>query len=231
MKRLLIPAALAGLLMLIAGCGSDSLAPNDPLPPLSEDSSAQQAGLVAYSVATMGEIALNFSPKSRLTKTAKTDPASGPGYLYLFDGEDMAGSVNLVFQDGGATGEYCTPEAADYVTATVLDEGIRLTTSFGGTTFVMAKVMANITRGTPDSATVLGDSHGTLQAGDYQVDFSIGAVTVYGTGYPTGGPITCDNGYHTVSVQFDGTALADLSLDGTVKWQFNLDTMELVQVD
>ena len=79
MKRLLIPAALVGLLMIIAGCGSDSLAPNDPLPALSEDSSAQQAGLVAYSVAAVGDLALNFSPKPRSTEKIESDP--NPGYL------------------------------------------------------------------------------------------------------------------------------------------------------
>lgn len=216
MKRLLIPAALAGLLMIIAGCGSDSLAPNDPVPALSEDSSAQQAGLVAYSVATMGPVAVNYGTKSE---------------TYTFPpGGDISGSVLLDYRSGGAGGTVSTPGDADFVEMTTQGDGLTITSPLGGELSVTSVVLANITRGTPDSATVLDGSGGALEAGLYHVDFTIGSVTVYGTGYPTGGPVACTNGYHTVSVQFDGTALADLSLDGTVKWRFNLDTLELTKV-
>lgn len=218
MKRLLIPAALVGLLMIIAGCGSDILAPNDPLPTLSEQASATQASLVAYSVATVGPLAVTYSAKSE---------------IYNFPGgSDIEGSVLLDFRTGGAEGTASTPGNADYVEITTMgDDGLTVTAPLGGQLHVTADIMADITRGANDSATVLSGSNGFLEAGDYHTDFTIGAVTVYETGKPTGGPVVCDNGYHTVEIDFDGTALADLSLDGLVRWRFNLDTLELLEVD
>jgi len=215
---MLIPEALVGLLMIIAGCGSDSLAPNDPIPALSEQASATQAGLVGYAVAAVGPLAVTYSAKSEIYNF----PAGG----------DVTGGVLLDFRTGGAGGTASTPGNADYVEITTMgDDGLTITAPLGGQLFVTADIMASITRGTPDSATVLTGSGGTLDAGDYQTDFTIGAVAVYETGYPTGGPVVCDNGYHTVEIMFDGTALADLSLDGLVRWRFNLDTLEMAEVD
>ena len=217
MKRVLIPAALMGLLLILTGCGSDSLAPHDAIPELTADASAQQAGLVAYAVATVGPLAVTYGNKSE---------------IYTFPPGDIAGSVELDYRTGGAGGAPSTPDDADWVAMSTLgDNGLVITTPLGGEIFISAEVTASITRGTPDSATVQEGSHGSLVSGDYHADFTIGAVTVYDTGYPSGGPVVFDNGYHELEISFNGTRFADLSLDGLVRWTFDLDTMDLAEVD
>ncbi len=217
MKRIFLLPALA--LLAVAGCGSDSLAPNDAIPPLTTADSAQQAGLVAYAVAEMGPLAVTYQEKS---ENVYTFPAGGV----------ISGSVQLDFRTGGANGAPAAPEAADYARLTTLGaQGLSITSPLGGVIHVAADVMVGITRGSPDSATALEGSIGTLDAGDYTATFTIGAVTVYDTGYPTGGPVVFDNGYQALDIDFDGTRFADLSLNGLVRWTFDLDTMDLAEVD
>ncbi len=214
MKRTSFLLLLAAGLLILSGCGSDALAPNDPVPDLSELESANQAGLVGYAVSAVGPLAVTFDQKSQ---------------VYTFpQGGLVEGSVNLDFRTGGAQGTSAVPSAADYVhMSTVGDNGLTVESPLGGLIYLSADIMATIARGTIDSATILAGSGGTLDAGAYSATFTISNLAVYESGYPSGGPIMFDNGYHTLALNFNGTHLAEISLNGTVIGHYDLDSLAM----
>ncbi len=204
---------VAGLLIL-AGCGSDALAPQDPAPALTDQDSANQAGLVAYAVSEVGPLAVTFDQKSQ---------------VYSFpEGSPVQGSVYLDFRSGGAMGTPADASVADYVQiSTVGDDGLTIESPLGGVIHLTADLMATIARGANDSATLLAGSGGTLDAGAYTATFTMSDLTVFESGYPSGGPIVFDNGFHVLQLNFNGSSMVDISLDGAVRWTFDLDNLSL----
>ncbi len=214
MKKISLILFLGIGLGLFSGCQSDALAPHDAAPALTEQDSANQAGFVAFAVAQVGPLAVTYDQKSE---------------VYTFPvGSEVQGSVELDFRTGGAQGAPSTPSAADYAAiSTMGDDGLTIESPLGGMIHLTANLMASISRGTNDSATLLAGSGGTLDAGAYTASFTMSDLTVFESGYPTGGPIVFDNGYHTLELNFNGTHLVSISLDGDVINNFDLDSMGL----
>jgi hypothetical protein len=98
---------LLGFCLVIGGCESDSVVPQEQLPALTERGAAQQASLVAVGISKAGPELLNFSGKSG-------DKELGV-YPYTFpEGADIAGTIMLEYFNGGAEGEHCLWSDADY---------------------------------------------------------------------------------------------------------------------
>ena len=144
-------------------------------------------------------------------------------------GSDVQGSVNLDYRQGGPNGTVVDPDAADYVHISTLasdnQPGLMIESPLGGQIFIIADIMANITDGPPESATIITGSNGQMLAGDYSATFEISGVTVYESDYPIGGPVTFDNGTHQLTFMFNGTAEVLIALDDVDRWVFNLDTL------
>ena len=90
---------LLGFCLVIGGCESDSVVPQEQLPALTEQGAAQQASLVAVGISKAGPELLNFSGKSG-------DKELGV-YPYTFpEGGDISGTIMLEYFTGGAGGTH-----------------------------------------------------------------------------------------------------------------------------
>lgn len=99
---------LLGFCLLLAGCESDSVAPNEQLPALTEKGAAQQAALVAVGISKAAPELLKFSGKKPRDKDLGI-------YTYDFpEGGDISGSIMLEYFDGGPEGDHSTWNDADY---------------------------------------------------------------------------------------------------------------------
>lgn len=213
---------MTGLLLmlggvLLSGCESDAVAPQDETPALSQENAAYQAAMVALALVEVGPQVVNFSS----SKTVYT--FDFVGYEYV-DGE-----VSIDFRLGGADGTSSTPEMADYAHLwTMGEDGLSVTYDGydGGAMFMTADIMANINQ-TTDTATILAGSGGDLIAGVYTGTYDIDGVVVGETGYPTAGTLTFTGGAHTLMVTFNGSATVPVSVDGTETWTLNLSNGEL----
>lgn len=214
---LMMGLLLMGLLAC-AGCESDSVAPNDEAPELSEENVAYQAAAVALAVAEIGPVVL--------------DPSAAKEVItYTFENFDyVTGTCDIDYRSGGADGTPASPEAADYAHLyTTTEDGLGLLADFeGGSIEVMrltADVMATLNHDL-DRATVLEGSGGDLVAGIYTGTYAISGVVVGGE-YPESGTITFTSSGYTIVVEFDGSNMADVSVDDVLTWTLNLDDGEL----
>jgi hypothetical protein len=219
MKYNLILILVLGL-VLVAGCESDSVSPNDEVPALTEENAAYQAAMVAMALGELGPQMVNFSPAKNV-------------YTYDFEGyEYVDGEVEMDFRLVGPEGAPATPSQADWVGLQTLGEnGLTLTYEGfeGSAMFLTANLQATLDHDA-DTATVIAPSGGTLVAGEYPGTYDIDGVVVGSSGHPTAGTITFTGGEHTIEVEFNGTAIVPVSVNDVVTWELNLDNGELVDV-
>lgn len=212
---LMMPALLATGLLL-GGCESDATAPQDPAPPLTESDAATQAGTVAMAVAAVGPEVLNFSEPGKTI------------YQHTFT-EDVIGTAWLDFRLGGEGGASADWSTADWARLyTVADEPLVVPVGLGGSVELTFNITADINQGL-DSAVVGGG--GTFTSGVHAATFAFVDLSVTGTdSYPTGGSMTFSGGGFNMTVAFDGSNLAVITVTGHGSWSFNLDTGALTPI-
>ncbi|MCK9995921.1 MAG: hypothetical protein KAH56_06550 [Candidatus Krumholzibacteria bacterium] len=214
---------LTGGLMLV-GCESDPVAPQDELPQLTEQEAAQQAAIVAVGLAKVGPELLKFSG-------LKAGPAELGIYPYEFpSGGDITGSIMLEYFDGGPGGTHSHWNDADYgllyspsgeVVTLALDLGFGFEVSVD-LTFDLAGPIDRAA----DTATVTGS--GTLASGDETTGFTISEtdpVVLSGlSAYPSGGTLLFTIDGIQLEVSYDGDDTAAVTIADVVTFMIDLDT-------
>jgi hypothetical protein len=212
-KDIILPALL-GLWFLTAGCGSDTTAPRDKLPGVTEEAATTQAGYVANAL-------------SELHGAWLTAMASKATEYHSFTQGDVSGSFTLdYFLDGVDSSKEDANEAHVYTNAAqnedvVVDDG-------SGNELITATFDVDVTSyddGPPAEGTV--DGGGNIKAGNYNTSFTIEGVELEDGSYPPSGTMTYTAGSHDVTVTFSGTRYAELTV-GTDATCVDLDTGELM---
>jgi hypothetical protein len=198
---LALPLLLAAGL-LVAGCESDSVAPQDDVPALSSADVAGQTGRVAMAASMVAPVAVNFAGKADKDLYVWTPP------------NPISGAVQLAFFTGGAPSAWSGADHVDISTdpesPLVIPVGIE---GAEGTVLLGFDLGADIDRSAdPDQAVINGT--GTYQSGPYPATFAFEGLVVDGGGsYPGGGTMTFTSGGHTGTVTYDGTDTATLVMD------------------
>ena len=210
---------LAGALVM-SGCESDAVAPQETLPPLTEQEAAQEAALVAVCVAKVGPRLLTFTGPKR-------DEELGV-YPYSFpEGGDISGTIMLEYFTGGAEGTHCAWGAADYgLLYNTEDQMVTVALDLGGgiePVFAVGfDLFGDINRAT-DTATVSGT--GVFVSGDIIHPFSLTDVDLEAVStYPEGGVVTFMAGHLEVVVAYDGTHWGGMFINGSLMFIVDLDT-------
>jgi hypothetical protein len=206
---LLVPVLLAAG-MFLGGCESDATAPQDPTPALTERDAANQAGYVAMAVAQVGPTVVTFSEIGKNV------------YTRSFIG-DVSGTVALDFRLGGPDGTPATWSAGDWARLyTEVGEPLNFAIGSSGGVTLTLNITADINQGL-DSA-VLGGG-GSFQSGVHLATFAFTDLAVTAAGdYPTGGTMSFTGGGFAMTVAFNGTNLATITVTGHGVWTLNLDT-------
>lgn len=210
---------LAGALLL-AGCESDSVAPQDEIPSLSERDVAQQAGVVATILAKVSPEIIRFQP----SKAAKELGV----YPYDFsDTPQVTGLVTLEFFSGGPGGTYVAHDAADFgLLYTDPGEMLHVEVPLVEEVSVEFDLGLNL-EGYLDqeagSAVVSGA--GTFVSGYHPGSFTLTGLGVSENGlYPTAGTLMFTAADWTMNVVFDGDETAVILLDGVPLYVVNMVT-------
>ena len=205
---LLVPVLLACGLVL-GGCESDTLAPQDQTPPLSEQEAAGQAGLVAMAVAKVAPEVVKFSEAGKTV------------YSRTFVGL-VSGTVSLDYRLGGAGGVSANWSTGDWARLyTAIDDPLNLAVGSGSVQLTL-DVTADINQG-QDTAVIGGG--GTFTSGVHHATFAFADLAVTAAGsYPAGGTMTFSGAGFVMAVDFDGTNLATIAVMGHGTWSLNLDT-------
>lgn len=205
----LLMAALLALGLLAGGCESDATAPQET-PALSEEGAATQAGLVAMAIVQVGPDMINFSEPTKQV------------YSRTFAG-DISGTVFLDFRVG-ANGVPATWAVGNWVRMyTGAGDPLIVTIgNAGGSAQLGLDVNAALNR--VDSSAVVGGG-GTFSTGPYSAAFTLTDLAIAtAAGYPTGGSMTFTGAGYTITVTFDGTNVATVTVSGLGTWYVNLDT-------
>ena len=215
----------AGLLLLVlgllalVGCESDSVAPQDSDPELTQEDAAHQAAVVAMAIAKVGPQVVRVAP----LKTV---------YSHVFDGTDgITGTVEMDFRTGGPDGASASSTAGDWASLVTLGEdGLAFQVDQSATMYLEVGITCSINQ-TLHTATALAGSGGTFTAGVYVTTFTMDGLTVAATNdYPTSGVLIFTSGPHTLDIEFDGTVNAVISADGSPHWMLNMDTGALTDL-
>ena len=210
---------LAGLLLafglMVGGCESDAVAPQEELPALTEAEAVQQAALVAVGVATVGPEILKFQvPKPR-------DKDLGV-YIYDFpEGGDISGTVILeYFADGLPS----LKEAADYGKLyTPEGEVVAIELELPGGAkpeFELTFALEGDIDQAADMATVSGG--GTWATGELGGEFSFtDLVLTELSSYPDGGRLEFSTGIFDLVVEYDGDNTASVEVGGVIKYEID----------
>ena len=222
-RKIFLLMALAMLLgagLWLTGCESDTVAPHDNLPELTNEDKAYQA-------AAMGAAAGRVLPQIVEYTGNKNE------YTYNFpsQGSDVTGTIYFDFRMGSATGAPAAYDAATWGNMySAVDEPISFAVGQGGSVEVDFNIIASLVQET-HTATLLEGSAGTFTAGDYSATFAFdGVVVTAGESYPSGGIMTFVSGGTVLIVTFDGDNTATISLNGVVTWILNLDDGTISEV-
>lgn len=205
----LLAAMLLALGLLAGGCESDATAPQET-PALSEQGAATQAGLVAMAIVQVGPDMINFSePTKQVYSRTFAGDISGTVYLDFRVGAD---GVPATWAVGNWVRMYTG--AADPLVVTIGDAG--------GRAQLGLDVNAALNR--VDSSAVVGGG-GSFTTGPYSAAFTFTDLAIASAaGYPTGGSMTFTGAGYAITVTFDGTNVATITVSGLGTWYVNLDT-------
>jgi hypothetical protein len=210
--------AMCAVTGLLAGCESDSVAPKDNLPALTEEDAAGQAAVIAMAIHQIGPAALELGAKS------------APEKFDFPPGGNVQGTVETVFTCEGSP---CDPGTADFgraytpsgtaVTLDLIPEDdqpplMRLTFDLSGV----------IDQGT-DTAVVTGS--GTFTSDGYAALWTLNDVLFAATGFPGDGTVEFTSGDHTVVVYFDGNAEVSIDVNDESFGTINLETGAYIPPD
>ena len=207
--------------LLVGGCESDAVAPQDELPAVTEAEAAQQAALVAVGIAKVGPELLRFQASKPRDKELGV-------YSYTFpEGGDISGTVILEYFSGGAGGFHSLKDDADYgwlytpegeMVTVALDIPSKVEPIFELTFDVQGDIDQ-----VADTATVSG--FGTLATGELSSGFTFtNLILTELSSYPDGGTFECVSGPITLVVEYDGDSTASVSVKGFIKYEIDLDT-------
>lgn len=215
---------LLGFCLVLGGCESDAVAPQDELPALTEQGAAQQAALVAVGISMAAPELLNFSGKSGAKDLGI--------YPYTFpEGGGVTGTIMLEYFTGGAGGAHSLWSDADYgMLYTTEGEEVSVDLDLDGLdpefgiTFDVEGPIDQVA----DTAEVFGT--GTFTTGDSSNGFDIPeedpvlleAISTY----PTGGMFAYSADGFELVVVYDGDVTALVFVSGAPEpgYSINLDT-------
>ncbi len=213
---------VAGVL-LFTGCESDTVAPHDEDPALTQEDVAYQTMYLGQMFNEVAVQAVSYVPGGAVNKQ---------NYTYDFPGEsDIAGVINLDFRTGGENGTSATYNEADYVHL-YTGEGapLVLALGLGGSATITFDLTADIVQAT-DTATITVGSKGSFVSGVYSSNFAFNDVVVIdGNGYPESGSIDFTTGDTEIVLVYDGDNTAQLLVAGIWTYTVNLDSGVLTEV-
>lgn len=208
----------------LGGCSSDTTAPNDPVPSLTNRQVAGQSGFFAVALVQVAPVSLNY--------TGSKIAAEGEYEFMFAEGDPVQGTVNLQFRLGGADGDLVEFGAADWARAyTAAGSPLAVTVVEGTEPWLLPfNLVSEIDRTpNPDTATVSGE--GTLVMGSYSAAWTLeGFVVAAGeSSMPAAGTLTFTTQGKTATVTFDGDHLATVTI-GDATYTLNLNNGELTEV-
>lgn len=220
---------LLGFCLVVGGCESDSVVPQEELPALTEQGAAQQASLVAVGISMAGPELLNFSGKSG-------DKELGI-YPYTFpDGGDVTGTIMLEYFTGGAGGTHSSWEDADYgLLYTVEDNEVSMNLDLDGLApdFGMTFNLYGPIDQVLDTAEVSGT--GKFRTGASNHGFTIPdddpVVLEAVSTYPSGGMFVYSADGFELLVVYDGSDTAIIQIAEVVAYTIDLDTGMVTPVE
>jgi len=218
-RRLVALLACGAALLLVAGCESDSVAPDDDVPALSRDDVAQRTALMAVAMAELGPRIVTFVPGK----------AKEVGvYPYTFPpGAAVQGGVTLEFFSGGSGGTHVAYDQADYGELyTAPGEPLHAEIPLGSDATAVFDVTLDLS-GSIDqqnsSAVVSGS--GSFSSGPWPGTFTFFGLHVAASSvYPTSGNLNFSGGAWTLSAAYDGSGTAVISEMGTDLYVVDLET-------
>lgn len=217
---------LLGVCLVWGGCESDSVAPDDQVPALTERDAAQQAALIAVGITKVGPQILNFSGK----KPRDKDDVVGV-YDYPFPpGGDITGSVILEYFTGGAEGVHCPWDEADYgLLYTPEGEMVFVAVELPGGAVPQFELIFSLygpIDRAADTAEVAGS--GTFTSVVYSNDFTIPEaapiILTAVSSYPDGGVFHFTVGAISLVVTYDGSSTAGVEVAEVLTYEIDLDT-------
>lgn len=219
LKTCLTLLAVLALGAVVVGCDSDSTAPQDEVPALTQSGAAQQAAVVAMAVASAAPEIVTF------------DGTSKQMYSYTFTGaQGITGTVNLEYWTGGSGGTSATFETGDYAHLwTPNAAGITGTTGAGGSITLTFDIEATVVQAS-STATIVVGSTGTFVSGDYSGTFGFNDVVVTAAAYPSSGTVVFTSGGHVITITYNGSGTATLSVSGVDTWTVDLDDGTLTAI-
>lgn len=223
MKMWRRPAALVLILamgLLVAGCESDPVAPQEEIPAQTQTEAAQQAALVAAGVAKIGPVILEDQTLKELGVYPYTFPEAG----------NVSGMVVMEYFTGGPEGAHSHWNDADYGMMYTPDEelvDVSVTLPFGeeGITvgFSLDFDLYGPINRAEDFATVSGTGNYITGAG--VSPFTMTEVVVSGINdFPTGGTLLFETGIFAVEVTYNGTDTGMMAVNGVDLFTVDLDT-------
>ena len=157
-----------------------------------------------------------------LPQLVEYEEAAKNTYQYTFPaGSDVSGTVQFDFRNGGPTGTPAPYDTANWGRIfTATGASLTVEIGIGGGIGVSFDITADLSQN-PDTATCNGG--GTFTSGDYVASFSFNDLEVVeNIAYPTDGSMTFVSGGYTMTVTFNGTSTAVISVNGTNTWNINL---------
>ncbi|MBD3221316.1 hypothetical protein GF314_08725 [bacterium] len=210
-KHLLTLIALLALGVLLAGCESDSTAPDEDLPGLNNEDVATQSGAMASAMTEVFPRIWNPQSSGKDNGEYEFTWVTGPVIGSVYSEFRTAEGGDLVDYDQAAWGRVYTEDGAP-LAITLVDGGIPWLLGFD--------ITADIDQG---GGTATANGGGSLVVGDYMAEFTIIGVVVESDGdYPAAGVIEFTNEGVTATVTFDGDNMVTVTSGGET-WTVDLE--------
>lgn len=226
---------LLGLVLLLGGCESDAVAPQEELPAPTEREATQQAALVAAGIAKSSPLILAYDGNKDLGIYPYTFPPGG----------DVTGSVVLEYFNGGAEGDPSHWDDADYGRMYSVDdpetedvEGVSIALELPGglePVFAVTFLLRGPIDRAADTAELFGA--GTLGMGGSPTGWTIPEthpVLISSlSNWPTGGLVNFVVGSIILNVEYDGDHTANVYVGDAEDptYTIDLDTAEVTLVE
>ncbi len=226
---LFLPILLLACGVLVGGCESDSVAPHDEIPELTEKEAAQQVALVAAGLAKV-------APQLLLYDGTKSGDKDEEGvYTQDFANFDyITGTVILEYFNGGPGGFHCVWDEADYGLLYTWDDpetsevdGVTVALDLGGG----VEPIFDLTFGLhgnidqeADTATVSGEGTLLMEGLPPQPFTITNVVLTEVSEFPEGGELSFSTGSFDLVVEYDGEEVAYVTVNGVITFSINLET-------
>jgi hypothetical protein len=217
---LLLPA----MAWMLGACSSDSTAPDDSLPPLSNKDVASQAGYLSAAIVEVAPLSLTYQG---------VKAADGEDHYDFPEDGMVQGRVHLEFRDGGAEGDLSDFDVADWAKAwTAAGEPliINLVDYDEAVPLLLSFMLESDLDQESDPRTAVVNGGGQLVVGDYLATWTVDDLVVFDQEpyWPQSGSISFTSGGITATVTFNGTSIATVTV-GDLTFDINLATGALIE--